>query len=410
MNICSIGRSFSHNEVKRVDFVSTRTILEFDAVFIDSAGISEELHNLQAVGFRINEFEEFLSLGRTIVVFIGSLNLAEFLPMDGYFALQAISGENFDLKGSDFLKSFWESVEQDMQYLAHFEINNCPGKPFLFVPFTNRAVGTWVKFEKGNLLLLPWFYNSQGNPVRYMEACQRFVSAFRKLNEFLVPKKTSVSLPPWSVHYGWEREQKLRTELLALNKKSAQLEKEICKTTSELEIEDNLKALFTAKSETLVDSVTSVLKELGAKLAPCDPGRDDIIFEFEGKHAVVEVKGKKSSAAEADAAQLEKWVAGFKEQKGTDAKGVLLINAYCETPLADRTEAPFPNQMLKYSTQRQHCLITTTQLLGILIEARSHPEKRGELLNSLFSTDGVYQKCSDWNKFLTVTVPTVVKA
>ena len=260
MNICSIGRSFSHNEVKRVDFVSTRTILEFDAVFIDSAGISEELHNLQAVGFRINEFEEFLSLGRTIVVFIGSLNLAEFLPMDGYFALQAISGENFDLKGSDFLKSFWESVEQDMQYLAHFEINNCPGKPFLFVPFTNRAVGTWVKFEKGNLLLLPWFYNSQGNPVRYMEACQRFVSAFRKLNEFLVPKKTSVSLPPWSVHYGWEREQKLRTELLALNKKSAQLERKFARQHPNWKLKIILKLYSQRKVRPLLTPLQAFLK------------------------------------------------------------------------------------------------------------------------------------------------------
>ncbi|MBP9902178.1 MAG: hypothetical protein IT579_19455, partial [Verrucomicrobia subdivision 3 bacterium] len=114
---------------------------------------------------------------------------------------------------------------------------------------------------------------------------------------------------------------------------------------------------------------------------------------------------------EADAAQLEKWVAGFKEQNGTDPKGILLIDAYCETPLNERIEPAFPNQMLKYSTQREHCLATTTQLLGLLLEARVHPEKRVDLVNTLFSTIGVYTQFADWETFLIAlpTAPTPAK-
>jgi hypothetical protein len=117
----------------------------------------------------------------------------------------------------------------------------------------------------------------------------------------------------------------------------------------------------------------------------------------------VEVKGKKGSAAEADAAQLEKWVAGFKEASGADAKGILLVNAFCETPLAERKEPAFPHQMLKYSTQREHCLMTATQLLGLLLAARAEPSRRVELVNSIFTTNGVLAGYSDYASFLKVT-------
>ncbi len=49
-------------------------------------------------------------------------------------------------------------------------------------------------------------------------------------------------------------------------------------------------------------------------------------------------------------------------------KGVLIVNAYREISPSERTEAPFPHQMLSYSHVRKHCLITTTQLLSIFLE------------------------------------------
>jgi hypothetical protein len=406
MKICSIERNFIHADASDIGFNSSRTILEFDAVFIDSAGLEQHRQNPRALNFRRAEFSEFLALGRTIVVFTASLNLESFIPIQA-LGLKSISGSRVDFKGPDYLKVFWQSVQQDMQFLAYFEKN--PGQPFLFIPDTNKAVATLIKLERGNFLLLPWLKPNNGTLSVYQERCARFMIAFQKLNEHLSPKKPAVSLPAWSADYGWERERKLSESLVSLKRQSEEISNQINKTTTELEIEDNLKVLFTGKSDVLVDTVVNVFTELGAKLLPVETGRDDIILEFEGKHAVVEVKGKKNSAAESDAAQLEKWVAGFKEEKGTDPKGILLINAYCETLLVGRTEPAFPHQMLKYSKQREHCLITTTQLLGLLLEVRAHPEKRIELLNSFFSTVGVYQQFTDWKTFLIPSIPASAK-
>jgi hypothetical protein len=261
-----------------------------------------------------------------------------------------------------------------------------------------------VKRERGNLLFLPWLKYETHSPYRNQQAA-RFMAAFQKLNEHLAPKKPAIELPTWSTHYGWERERELRSKLVSLQAQSDDISKQINSTTLELEVEDKLKVLFTGTGDTLADTVINVFRELGVKADPGEPGRDDVIAEFDGKHAVIEVKGRKSSAAESDAAQLEKWVAGFMEERGQEAKGILLVNAFCETSLTDRTLAAFPNQMLKYSKQREHCLMTTTQLLGLLLEARAHTEKRVDLINSLFSTIGIYQEFADWRTFLTAPVP-----
>jgi hypothetical protein len=107
----------------------------------------------------------------------------------------------------------------------------------------------------------------------------------------------------------------LRKDLVSFQKQAEEIAIHIKTRTLELDIEDRLKILFVGKGDVLVDVVIDVFRELGAKANQGEPGRDDVIVEFEGKHAVIEVKGKKSSAAESDAAQLEKWVAGFKEEK-----------------------------------------------------------------------------------------------
>jgi hypothetical protein len=409
MKIGAMGRQFDDDEATGIDYASTRTVLEFDAIFVDSYGLTQQVINSAAISFRLEEFLEFLSLGRTIVVFIGTSNLKTYLPIET-IGLKPLSGKMFDFKGPDYLKAFWLAVEPDMQYLAHIDSEHCLGKPFLFVPSTNKPVATWIKLERGNILLLPFLSMDLNNPFNYRNRCGRFVTAFKKLNDHLAPKKQTVSLPAWSAHYGWERERKLRENLVSLQKQTDEISKQISTKTLELEIEDKLKVLFASKGDVLVDVVIGVFQELGAKANPGEPGRDDVIVEFEGKHAVIEVKGKKSSAAESDAAQLEKWVVGFKEEKGADPKGILLIDAHCETPLAERTDPAFPHQMLKYSTQREHCLITTTQLLGLLLEARANPEKRVDLVNSLFSTVGVFQQFSDWKKFLTAPAPASTKA
>ena len=405
MIIGSIGRNILHGHVHTIELVSSQTFLDFDALFIFGPEIGT-VNNSRAIADRKNQIVEFLQYDRTVVVFQCIGDVLSLLPVP--LSLRASTGQKVDFKGPDYLKIFWESIKNDTQYLTYF--TNTPGKPFLFVAGTDKALATLVKVEHGNILFLPWLKPEHGSITAYEQACHRFVAAFEKLVEHISPKKATFTFPPWSIQYSWARESEIRENLVSMQRQVDDLSKTITEKSKQLELEERLKILFTAKGDDLANVVTEVFLELGVKSTPGEPGRDDIVLNFEGKDAVVEVKGKKSSAAEADAAQLEKWVAGFKEDKGTDPKGILLVNAYCETPLTERTDPPFPDQMLKYSTRREHCLMTTTQLLGLLLEARAHPEKRVDLVNSLFSTTGVYQQYSDWRSFLTAPVAATAKS
>lgn len=401
MNYCSIGRPFGHKFVTNIEFHSTETILVFDAAFIDCAAIANYDEQEQIAQIRRNEFSEFLASGRTIVVFSRTINLKIFLPIEKAKVIP-ISGHLVDFKGPDYLKTFWNAIKGSMKYFTCFE--EPLGLPFLYVHSTTKVVASLCKYQRGHIIFLPWMDISPLGSVNEHNNAT-FVNAFQNLNQHLVPQKSVGEPPAWSAHYGWQYEHQLRDELIDLQKKQEALETAIKKTTNALDSEDKLKILFTAKGDILLDVVIEIFRSIGAKADRGEPGRDDIIIEFEGKSAVAEVKGKKKSAAEEDAAQLEKWVAGFKSEKGNDPKGILLVNAFCDTPLAERNDEAFPHQMLKYSKQREHCLMTTLQLLGLILEVRAHPESRIELVTSIFTTVGVYQQFSDWKKFLISKVP-----
>ncbi|MBK7685300.1 MAG: hypothetical protein IPJ25_04205 [Rhodocyclaceae bacterium] len=90
----------------------------------------------------------------------------------------------------------------------------------------------------------------------------------------------------------------------------------------------------------------------------------------------MEVKGKDSKgAAEADAAQLEKWVSGYYPPgwKTADIK--------------ERSEPVFPNQMLQYANRKEHCLISGFQLLGLVLAVQqkqiSPEQAQGHLLKAI---------------------------
>ena len=82
-------------------------------------------------------------------------------------------------------------------------------------------------------------------------------------------------------------------------------------------------------------------------------------------------------------------------------KEVPIKNRYCDTPLYDRTEDVFPNQMLKYCEARGHALITTTQLLCLYIEIKRNPDCDEERISELLTCIGKYKRYLDYENYLT---------
>ena len=66
----------------------------------------------------------------------------------------------------------------------------------------------------------------------------------------------------------------------------------------------------------------------------------------------------------------------------------------------DRNEDPFPTQMITYSKNRNHCLLTGIQLLGVYLFCKINTEKNKEIIESFFTTDGLFMGFSDWTGFI----------
>jgi len=115
---------------------------------------------------------------------------------------------------------------------------------------------------------------------------------------------------------------------------------------------------------------------------------------------IVEVKGVTKSAGEKNAAQLEKWLSTYLADNEIKAKGILLVNAFRELPLDNRTQDAFPSQMIPYSTQRNQCLVTTLQLSSLLLYCRQNPQEKDNVIQDLIGTVGVYEKFNNWQQYI----------
>ncbi len=391
MEICSFG--VHADGVEFIHAASTRTLLDFDVLLVDPSGIGGLDH--QHIVRQKSEITEFLAKGGIVFWFVQAGTIHHLLPIDQTTA-DAFSGTKTEFVGHPPFRDFWYAVRNLMEYKA---VLRGAGTPILRITNTEKVVASWRRVSAGAVILLPALKPDSPNEPR-ARMLPIFLQAARVLVEHLAPKRSDFEPPAWSAAYSWPSELKLRRRIAELKEIANQTEVAMTGVSKELIAEERLKVLLAGTGDQLVDAVIDAFQMLGAEAERGESGRDDIILNYEGRYAVVEVKGKKSSAAEKDAAQLEKWVAGFKEERETDAKGLLVVNAYCQEPPDQRTAPPFPHQMLKYCEQREHCLLTSTQLLGMILLSRGKTAKADRFLKRVFATVGIFDELSDYKQFL----------
>jgi hypothetical protein len=287
-------------------------------------------------------------------------------------------------------------------YVAY--LSKTIGKPFLYIKGPEKIVGTWIPTEKGIFVILPLVYSQEYFKTRkeFTSVCSTFVESLLDLSKELKKSTGDYSLPEWTRRYLIPGEQDQRIQL---SKKEVDLQRilsEISQAKEQLANTEKYKLLFSGIGRALEVAVAEILRQLGFTVAPGAEGRDDLIITYRDKVGVVEIKGTAKSAAEKHAAQLEKWVAEYMTQRNQTPKGFLIINAFNTTPLNERVEKAFPDQMVKYSVNRSHCLLTSTQLLGLCLYLNSHREERDTLIEELFNTKGIYQKFEDYSSFLSI--------
>lgn len=449
MRIAALGTKLPDERTSYIPFSSEFSLLDYDVIIFDTSNIFYEYYASPLEGTymgyrnlssndsvriledrerRKNEIVELVNIGKTLIIFcpapdkcyidsgrreysgtgrsrrtttiVTPVDVNSFLPQKIQSDTTKSSGEEIVFNGPDIFRSFWNKIKDLVYYKAYF--NSLVGKPFLFIKGTKKPVGTWFQFEKGNIVVIPHLLEKDDftKVADYKKAVSTFISAIIDLVNDFKNLTGEYSLPGWTNTYFLPGEKELSVKI---HKEGSRLRKILGSIDDQKKHREKIrqyKLLLCGKGIALQKQVISVLNEMGLKAKEGTEGRDDVLIKYNGKIGIAEVKGKSTSAAEKDAAQLEKWVSEYYSNTGVKAKGFLIVNAFCNTPLNKRKEAAFPSQMLPYCKNRKHCLITTVQLLNILLEIKRNPKKRNGIITQLFKTIGIYKHYNNYQDYL----------
>lgn len=379
---------------------------------------------------RRTEFKEFLEAGRTLVVvarpaqpcyvqtgrseysgtgknarrtnFVDSFDIWSALPISSP-EFQKARGDRIEAVGEGVLQTVVRKYSKFLAYSA--TMSSPPGVVFAKVAGTSRAIGSSVGFKNGGLLVFipdTIFEESEGRDGKPGEWPKEAPSFQSDLIDALstISGSSEVARPAWTADYSTEQQRQVREAVSRQHVAVERARTKLARLQHDAETVELKDQLYLGTGRQLELRVREVLEQLGGIVSDPEPGRDDWKVDFLGRPAVVEIKGVTKSAAEKHAAQLEKWVAGSLEETGVIPKGILVVNTWRELPLADRSEADFPEQMLPYSEGRQHCLVTGLDLFALSCELDETPERTEFWREKIMSTSGRLTEVPDWRRYI----------
>lgn len=444
--IAGLSMNFSELTFKNIDninFSSSESVLSYDILIIDlnhviyeysfkkdsvrghlvyhrGAPLLDEVDSYTLVSDikRIKkEIAEFLESGKTIIIIPPKENIYAVMT-NGYELIRLLSiipidnlvfhaGSGYDLMY--YTDNIYENLFSinDIQFEYHYYLESSfeSSIDLAIIPNSKRIIAKAFIFKSAQLLILP--VSLSRDNYKSDKGFRTVVNNFLKsIDTFHEEKQFSIEefeLPSWTNNYPILEENSLSEKIIETQGKIDNLIAQKEKQQKRLEAIQKYKLTLTSSGKELEKIVTQIFSELGFTIWESEHNRADGIFEYNNHKFVIEIKGVSKSAAEKHAAQLEKWVSEFIENNGTIPKAILVVNGFRKKELSKRTEDIFPKQMINYSKKRDHCLLTTTQLLCLFLEIKTNPQEKGKLLQELFDTTGIYNRFEDPVSFLSKT-------
>ena len=292
----------------------------------------------------------------------------------------------------DFLKQ----TANSSQYASYFSCTE-QSTALARIKGTDKTIAAVIPYEKGKIICLPQpFYEDEYTKLGYWKKYgKQYLDSLFELDKRLNISDEDFSLPEWANRMCILGEKEEVAKQAEIEKAIEELQAKLIDQKHCIEEIQKYKLLLTASGGLLEEITKKVLGELGFSILETEKGRSDIVAKYGDIGIVAEIKGVSKSAAEKHAAQLEKWVSQYIEENENSPKALLIVNGFCDIPVAERTEEIFPHQMLKYCEARGHALITTTQLLCLYIDAHRDPACKDDRVNELLSCVGKYEHYHD---------------
>ena len=239
-------------------------------------------------------------------------------------------------------------------------------------------------------------------------------------------------LPAWADAYCLPDEADARAKI-------TQIESEIANSRNLIEEKSEViaaaqppKHLFAGTGESFAHAVKQALEDFGLKVVEGPKFKADLLVWDGERLAAVEAKGINGSVKDGNLRQCERWrldvmstlgnspesrerdpdlkeyarklselgVPLDNEKSPADCKGIMVIGTFRDTPLQERTKRDFPDPVARRVARSAVCGLTGLQLLGLVLEARTDPARRKEIVDAFFTTNGALKEAESWNTFL----------
>lgn len=428
--IIQIGRLLDEEDANVVDYYSNSYLLDADIVLIDISTVLNEFEKLfktrviksspayvlpikdyqlwnEFVTARKAEIAKFLENGGNLFVLNAPSAYHEFhiLKADNTATKESIdlldmvllSGEDFGFKevhGSNlFFVEPFDTLDKN-QFSYNYIYSKYKGNAIAQLVNTKEVVGVCVPYEKGNVVLLPTVLLDASDYNEYQHLSFKFKETLIDLDSHL--KSTNRisakkgQIPIWASRCFIGDEATEIGKLTDYLASKSEIENLIRQQEEKLTKYQELKSLMWESGDRLENMVAEIFRGIGYSVAIPSDNRDDLILTDGENVIVAEIKGVKGSAAERNAAQLSKWVTNYHLDNDVNPKGMLVVNAFKDKPIYERNEQAFPNQMLRYCTQREYLLITTAQLLVLYLDFIDGKLSKEDISSLLMNSVGVF--------------------
>ena len=438
--ILLVGLRYGLPDTDQDEFYTDKHFLDYDIVIIDPQGaLKGQSHDytvkIQDGALRPKDGDtfhkrylrttqkmvEFVNMGGLAIVFLRPMPTLEYekkslrdreilkVSLEEYLLgkknlIRRAHGSNIEFTTQGPIGRFWETTDGLWSYEA---VYNDPPKEQRLAHVRGHpdevVADLIVTEERGFVIMtpVPNFENKRDDWRVEAEEKELFIRAVRSLHEALRTEGPAPQLPDWASDYSLPGEIELRAEISAANGQIEALQEQVRQRTKVLDDFCLHKLLVTGYDSALEGAVDRVLTDLGLKVEPGPKGRVDRIATYGDRKFAVEVQGVKKGAREDHVRALTIWVQDVARQDGKEPKGLLVVNPYRDTPLAERGgNNPWPGDTIKICERQGHCAMTGLQLLGLYLDARADDTKREQLIERMFRTEGLFEGYEDWSQFL----------
>ncbi len=438
--ILLVGLPYGLPDTDREEFYTDKHFLDYDIVILDPQGALKGLNHdyvprLHAGILSLDDREgpafldrytgitrklvNFVNKGGLALVFLRSMptltfpgqygervktDLNAFLPWDED-SVHKVHGSNIEFFAKGPIGRFWSATMRLWHYEAVFDSPPKWAKLAHVKTHPDEIVAALIMTEgRGFVIMTPVLANLERLDAmpKSPKVSTPFLWAIRGLYNDLRAEGAPPQLPDWASDYHLPGETALREEIAAAQAQIEALQEQVRLRTESLDSLSLHKLLVAGHDAVLEGAVDRVLTELGMHVEPGpNSKRVDRIATYGDRKFAIEVQGVKRGAKEDHARSLTIWVQELAQQDGKEPKGLLVVNPYRDTPLAERVGKKFwSDETIKICERQGHCAMTGQQLLGLYFDAVSDDAKREQLIERMLRTEGLFKGYEDWSQFL----------